>query len=144
MPAPQNYGNHARYFPLFHFIVSPILLVYLGYTVWMLTKSHVWPNILAALVAFALLTLAFTARAMAVKVQDRLIRLEERLRMARLLPADLQGRIEEFSVKQLIALRFASDAELPALARTVLEQGIVDGRTIKRMITTWRPDELRA
>ncbi|MBK7596534.1 MAG: hypothetical protein IPJ11_15160 [Gemmatimonadetes bacterium] len=103
-----------------------------------------WPTVLAAVVAFALIVLAVSARTMALTVQNRVIRLEEHLRMQRLLPADLQARIGELSVGQLVALRFASDAELPELTRTVLTQGITDKKAIKRMITTWRPDHLRA
>lgn len=144
MAAPQTYKNHARFLPPFHFVVGPILLIYFGTTLWMLTKSHVWPNILAAVVAFALLLFFFLSRYMVSRVQDRVIRLEERLRMARLLPADLQGRIDDFTVDQLVALRFASDGELPGLARKVLDQGLTKRSEIKQMITDWRPDYLRA
>lgn len=144
MATEQNFKNHARYLPAYHFVVGPILLVYFGYAVWMLTKSQDWPAVLDALIALALLMLFFLARVMANTVQDRVIRLEERLRMERLLPADLKGQIEKFSLNQLVALRFASDAELPALARTVLEKGITSRREIKAMITNWRADYLRA
>ena len=81
---------------------------------------------------------------MALTVQDRLIRLEERLRYERVLPADLKARIGEFTVTQLIALRFASDAELPALARKVLDDKISERKAIKQMVKTWKPDYLRA
>ena len=96
------------------------------------------------MLAVGLVMLALTARMMANTVQDRVIRLEERMRMRALLPADLHSRIEEFTPKQLVALRFASDPELPALARKVLDDHIEDQKTIKTMITTWRPDHLRA
>jgi hypothetical protein len=86
----------------------------------------------------------FLARVFALKVQDRVIRLEERLRMERLLPADLQARIEEFSVPQLVGLRFASDAELPELARKVLDEKVKEAKAIKRMVKSWRGDFLRA
>ncbi len=144
MASEQNYSNHARFFPLYHFVVGPILLLYFGYSVKMLIQSPVWPNILGTIVAFGLLAFFFSARMMANTVQDRVIRLEERLRMERLLPADLKGRIDDFSIDQLVALRFASDAELPTLARTVLDKGITSRREIKKLITTWRPDYLRA
>ncbi len=81
---------------------------------------------------------------MALKVQDRVIRLEERLRYQRLLPTDLQSRIDDFTVNQLVSLRFASDAELPGLARKVLDDKINDRKTIKQMIKVWKPDYLRA
>ena len=81
---------------------------------------------------------------MVLKVQDRVIRLEERLRYERVLPADLKPRIGEFTVSQLVSLRFASDAELPALARKVLEEKMNERKAIKRMVKTWRPDYSRA
>jgi hypothetical protein len=88
--------------------------------------------------------LFFAARVFALTVQDRVIRLEMRLRMKDVLPADLQPRILEFTPGQLVALRFASDGELPDLARAVLKDGIKDKKTIKQMITHWQADELRA
>ncbi len=81
---------------------------------------------------------------MALKVQDRVIRLEERLRYERLVPADLKSRIDDFTINQLVSLRFASDAELPTLARKVLDDKINDRKTIKQMIKVWKPDYLRA
>jgi Family of unknown function (DUF6526) len=77
-------------------------------------------------------------------VQDRVIRLEERLRFEHVLPADMHPRIGEFTIDQLVALRFASDAELPGLARKVLEEKIVERKAIKKLIKTWRPDFARA
>lgn len=84
------------------------------------------------------------ARLFALAVQNRVIRLEEQIRFQRLLPADLVARMSEFRTAQYIALRFASDAELPDLARTVLDQQLTDKKAIKRMIRDWRPDYLRA
>jgi hypothetical protein len=77
-------------------------------------------------------------------VQDRLIRLEERLRIARLVPAELQSKCDALTAGQLIALRFASDAELPALTKKVIDERIVDRKTIKSLIVNWRPDYHRA
>ena len=85
-----------------------------------------------------------SARHFALRVQDRVIRLEMRLRLAQLLPADLRPRINELTPKQLVALRFASDEELPDLVRTVLVDRITDGRAIKKMIRNWQGDYLRA
>ena len=85
-----------------------------------------------------------TARMFALSVQDRVIRLEERLRYERLLPPDLQARILEFEPGQLVALRFASDAELPGLARKVLDEKLSDRKAIKKMIQNWQSDDLRA
>jgi hypothetical protein len=144
MAAEQNFKNHMRFLPPYHFVVGPILLVNLVHAAWQLTRSRDWATLLGALVALALVILYLFARHMVMVVQDRVIRLEERLRMERLLPADLKGRIESFSVDQLVSLRFASDAELPTLARTVLDKGITDRREIKQMITSWRADYQRA
>ena len=94
--------------------------------------------------ALALLVLAFSARIMALTVQDRVIRLEMQLRMQQVLPADLRARIPEFSTSQLVALRFASDGELPELAQKVLQDKLTDRTTIKKMIRDWQPDVLRA
>ena len=91
----------------------------------------------------ALLVLAFLARIFALGVQDRVIRLEERLRFERLLPDDLKPRIGEFTIDQLVSLRFASDAELPALARTVLDGKVNSRKAIKKMVQNWRADYQR-
>jgi Family of unknown function (DUF6526) len=95
-------------------------------------------------VALALILLALYARMFALAVQDRVIRLEMQLRMQGVLPANLRPRIPEFTLNQLVALRFASDAELPALAGKVLGESLNDRKTIKRMIQNWRADDLRA
>jgi cell division protein FtsL len=99
--------------------------------------------ILNLFLAVALLILAFLARLFALGVQDRVIRLEERLRYQQLLPQDLKARINEFTTKQLVALRFASDAELPAVARKVLAEKMEERKAIKQMIQNWRADYQR-
>jgi hypothetical protein len=95
-------------------------------------------------VALALLIVAFSARVFALAVQDRVIRLEMRLRMRELFPADLQPRIVEFTRAQLVGLRFASDGELDELARQVLAGNIQDRTSIKKMVKNWQADDLRA
>jgi len=95
-------------------------------------------------VSVALLTLAFCARVFAVTVQDRLILLEMRLRMNELLSGELKGRIGDFTLPKLISLRFASDAELPDLARRVLDEKLTDRAAIKKLVKNWRADYLRA
>jgi hypothetical protein len=94
--------------------------------------------------AMALIVLFFYVRIFVLTVQDRVIRLEMRLRLAELLPAELRPRILEFTVGQLIALRFASDAELPALARKVLDDKLDDRKAIKQMVKDWQADYQRA
>lgn len=143
--AEQSFKNHTRWLPPFHFFVLPVFLINLGFSIYWCVKVGFQLNgVLSVLVAAALFVGAVTSRVMAMKVQDRVIRLEERRRFERLLPADLQPRIDEFTVEQCVALRFASNAELPELARRVLDEKLNDRKTIKQMIKTWRPDFARA
>ncbi len=144
MSQTQNFENHARFFPPFHFFVAPVLLLNVVWSIVRLIRNVSFGTIASLLVAIALLLLAFTARIMALTVQDRLIRLEMRLRLQQVLPPDLRGRIPEFTVGQLVSLRFASDAELPALARKVLDEKLTDRKAIKKLIRDWQPDLLRA
>lgn len=143
-PHGQSFENHARLVPGFHFVTFGILVLNLAGAVYRLIRAFSGEALLGAALAFALILLFFYARIFALTVQDRVIRLEERLRMERLLPDDLKARIGEFSPGQLVALRFASDAELAGLARRVLDEKIEDRKAIKRMVQTWRPDFLRA
>ena len=136
----QDFATHRRWVPLYHFFTMPVLLVNLVYWVMPVFSSFSFRSILAALVAVALFILALLARVFAGSVQDRVIRLEERLRLERLLPDDLKRRTDEFSVRQLVGLRFASDEELPGLAKKVLDGNIEKADDIKRQIKTWRPD----
>ena len=143
--AEQNLANHGKVFPLFHFFVIPVLTINLVRVLFVWIKSGFsLGGFLQVLVAVALPLGFLSARIMALKVQDRVIRLEEQLRFERLLPADLKARIGEFSVDQCIALRFACDAELPLLARKVLQDKVTERKAIKKMVTNWKPDYLRA
>jgi uncharacterized membrane protein YciS (DUF1049 family) len=141
---PQNFANHARFVPAFHFFVLPVLLINFGRSVYVLRYGIRFHSIFGALFALALLMGALLARVFALSVQDRVIRLEMRLRLAELLPMDLKGQINEFTVAQLVALRFASNEELPELARRVLQDRMTDRAAIKKMVKNWRPDYLRA
>lgn len=145
----QNLAHHTRFFPPFHFFVMPILVVNLGSAIYWLVYclwrgKYTFGSFFGVLMALALIAGFLSARIMALTVQNRVIRLEERLRCERLLPADLKPRIGEFTVDQLVALRFASDEELPALARKVLDEKIAERKAIKRLIKNWKPDYLRA
>ncbi|HEY2546596.1 MAG TPA: DUF6526 family protein [Candidatus Acidoferrum sp.] len=143
--AEQSFETHARWLPPFHFFVAPVLLINFGFSIYWCVKT--WftvGGVLNVLVAAALFVGMGVSRGMALKVQDRLIRLEERLRFERVLPTDMHPRIAEFTTDQLVALRFASNAELPELARKVLDENVKGRKEIKRMIKTWRPDFLRA
>ena len=143
--AEQSFTNHGKFFPPFHFFVIPVLTVNLVRVLFVWIKSGFsLGGFLQVLVAFALPLGFLSARAMALKVQDRVIRLEEQLRFERLLPTDLRARIGEFSVDQCIALRFACDTELPLLARKVLDDKVTERKAIKQMVRNWKPDYLRA
>jgi hypothetical protein len=143
--AEQNFANHSKVFPPFHFFVLPVLLINLGVQIyWLKVFWITFSGVFGVLMALALILGFLSARMFALSVQDRVIRLEERLRYQRLLPADLQPRIEDFTVAQLVSLRFACDAELPVLARKVLDDKMQDRKAIKYLVKNWRPDYRRA
>ena len=141
----QNFANHASYVPAFHFFVLPVLLLNIGWSIYH-WKTTLWSidGAVGVLTSVALLIGLLFARLFVLSVQDRVIRLEERIRCEKLLPPDLQVRIIEFEPGQLVSLRFESDAELPALARRVLDEKLIDRKAIKQLIKSWRPDYLRA
>jgi hypothetical protein len=143
-PYNQSFQNHGRIVPGFHFVTFGILAINLIWSVWRMIRGFSFETLLAAAMAVALVLLFFYARLFALSVQDRVIRLEERMRMERLLPGDLKPRIGDFTVPQLVSLRFASDAELPELARKVLDDKLEDRKAIKRLVKNWRADFLRA
>lgn len=141
--AEQNYSNHTRFFPLFHFIVIPLLtLNFLSHLVRLL-MTPTWTLAFWTLLTVTLILLALASRLMALKVQDRIIRLEERLRYREVLPAELAKRAEGLSVEQTIALRFASDAELPSLVERTLNGEFAKPKDIKKAVKNWRGDHLR-
>jgi len=130
--------------PAFHIVVLGIFTVNLGWSLYRVAHAFSTETVVSLLLAVAFILLALYARIFALTVQDRVIRLEMRLRMQQLLPSELRPRISEFSVSQLVALRFASDAELPVLAKKVLDEKLNDRKAIKKMIRDWQPDLLRA
>lgn len=140
---PQNFANHARLVPAFHMVAFPILFVNFIWSIVQLVRGFSFATVMGVLMAIAFIIVLFCSRVFALKAQDRVIRLEMRLRMQELLPADLRTRIAEFTPGQLIALRFASDAELPELARRVLTEKIESQKAIKQLIKNWNPDYLR-
>ena len=142
--AVQSYRKHARWLPGFHFFVIPVLLVNLGNSI-----RHLWrdPTLhfgFEMVLAAALLTLGFLSRIQALTVQDRVIRLEMRLRLRGLLPPDLHQSIDTLTHRQLVALRFASDAEMAELVRDVLAGKLAANKDIKGRIKSWQSDWLRA
>lgn len=140
---PQTYANHKRVNPLFHLFVSPVLIANIAIRLVALVQEPSFDSGWAVVVALALYGLAFSARHMALILQNRLIGLEERSRLARILPEDLRARIPELRLGQIIALRFASDAEVPDLTRRCLAGEFATNDDIKRSIRDWRRDTLR-
>ena len=140
----QTFENHARFVPAFHFFALPIFVINVIWSAVRLVRAPSAENGFALVVAVALAVLCLYSRLFALTVQDRVIRVEMMLRFERVLPAELRARAGEFSVGQLVSLRFAPDEELPALAKTVLEGKVHDRKVIKRMIKNWQGDYLRA
>jgi hypothetical protein len=140
--APQNYSNYKRRDPLFHFFILPVFAVTLLATIYHLVRRPGLHSGWLVLVIVAAMVAIFKLRMYPLKVQDRVIRLEERLRLATLLDASLRPRIAEFTESQLVALRFASDAELPALAARALNEKLPTAE-IKKAIQHWRADNWR-
>jgi hypothetical protein len=139
---PQTFANHVRFDPLFHFFLVPIFalstLAAVVLFLWHPSLHSGWHFVLIAAGTVAVTKM----RLYALKVQDRVIRLEERLRLASLLPEPLRSRIPELAEGQLIALRFASDAEVPKLAERALSEKLSKA-DIKKAIQNWRPDYWR-
>jgi hypothetical protein len=144
MAAPtQTYANHRRLVPGYHMVAGGLVLLNLVWSVIALVRGFGTASVHAFLQAVILLLLAWYVRVFPLAAQDRLICLEERLRLARLLPPDLQARAGELTPGQLVALRFASDGELPGLVRRVLDEKLTGRDAIKKLIVTWRPDTYR-
>jgi hypothetical protein len=140
---PQSYTSHTRWHPPFHFFVAPVMLINF---IWSVVWLFMYPSLGRAwwvVVSLALLVLTFLVRINPLRTQDRLIRLEERLRLREVLPADLAPRAAELSTRQLIALRFAPDEELEGLVRRVLDGELTKPAEIKRAVKNWRGDYLR-
>ena len=142
--APQNFSNHTRFDPPFHFFILPVFAITLIMTIVHLVRRPGLHSAWLVIVMIAALAAIFKIRLNALKVQDRIIRLEMRLRLAEILPADLRPRIQEFTPAQMVSMRFAGDAELPAIARKVLADKLNDRKAIKQLVKDWQGDYLRA
>jgi hypothetical protein len=139
----QSYKRHARWLPPYHFFVMPVLLINVAVAARPLWDAPSLTTAFGVLLAIALLLLGLLSRTQALTAQDRVIRLEMRLRLQQLLPSDLQPRIRELTPRQLIALRFASDEELPELVRDVLNGKLASSNEIKMRVRDWQGDWLR-
>jgi hypothetical protein len=140
--AEQSYTSHARYHPLLHFIIFPLLSINVLVRIYLLYRTPSWLTVWDILFAGSLVALAWVVREYAVHLQDRIIRGEERLRLERLLPPELKSRISELRTRQLIALRFCADDEVADLVnRALIDNAEPDD--IKKRIRTWRADNMR-
>ena len=141
----QNFTNHVRFVPLYHFFALPMLVVNFGWSIyrWIAAGFSIG-GLEWVLTSAALFFGVLYARLFALSVQDRVIRLEERLRYERVLPEELRWRADELTVDQFVSLRFASDEELEKLMQKVLDGKLTERKAIKQLIKNWRPDSLRA
>src|SRR5207245_1843797 len=144
----QSFKKHTRWLPAFHFFVMPVLLANLILTAWRAYQAATLGMLFSVVVAAALLMLGFLSRIQALTVQDRVIRLEMRMRVRRRLgplrPPDLVPQIDPLTHRQLVALRFASDAELADLVRDVVGGKLSTSNEIKMRVKSWQADWLRA
>jgi hypothetical protein len=145
MAQPQNLKNHTRFDPLFHFFVMPMLLLNLIFAIY--ATIHAWPGFMHThlwwiAMSFVFFGMAGISRASALRAQDRVIRLEEQLRLADLVPEEQLDLVDRVTLRQYIALRFASDAEVSELAARAVAEGLTP-KQIKEAIRSWRPDHDR-
>lgn len=143
MTESQNYQNHVRWFPLFHFVVFPLLAFNLVWQSVRLYQEPSWDRAEWVLMSFVFILMILAARLQSLRAQDRVIRLEERLRYKSLLPAELAEKASGLRTSEIIALRFASDEELPDLAARVVNGEFASPKEIKLAIRNWRGDHLR-
>ena len=139
----QTYANHRKFVFGYHVLTFGVLVLNLLWTGYRLVTDFGADRAMSFLLAWGLLGMLLFARAFPLRAQDRLIRLEERLRMESLLPPEIRGRIGELRVGQVVALRFASDEELPELVRRVLDGELRTADQIKQAIRRWRADTFR-
>ena len=139
----QTFATHRRWIPAWHFFALPVLLANVFVLAARFWRDPRFVNGWAVMVAIALVTGIFISRAMPLRAQDRIIRLEERIRLERVLPSDMRGRIGNLTPEQFIGLRFAPDDEVPELTRRALNGELNTRADIKRAIRNWRPDHMR-
>jgi hypothetical protein len=143
MPEPQSFKNHRQ--TSWGFLSAlGLFVINLGWTLYAMGQNPSGGTFVGVMVAVALVVLAFALRTEVLTVQDRVIRAEMRLRLARVLPQDLAGQVERLTLRQLVGLRFSSDGELPALVRDVLAGSLTSEKDIKMRVKDWQADHLRA
>jgi len=146
MSAPQSFKNHTRWDPAFHFFIAPVMLLNVIATVYWYFHHHMHTHLHSGLwlilISITLLVLTVRVRNYALQNQDRLIRLEEKLRLAATVTPSELIELDSLTTKQYIALRFASNPELPELARRAIRENLTP-KQIKESIKSWRPDNDR-
>ena len=140
---PQNFENHTRWHPAFHFFILPVMLINFFWAVVIFVKAPGWNSGWWIIVSLALLMLTTFVRTYSLKVQDRLIRLEEKLRYQQVLSPALAQQINALTPGQIVALRFAADEELEELVSAVTAGKFVKTKELKQAIKHWRADHFR-
>jgi hypothetical protein len=141
---PQSYANHRRVFPLYHLFALPVLLAHFVVTLVGAARQPSPWTLWMVVVSLGLVAAVVANRASTLIVQNRVIGLEMRLRLATVLPVELCQRIPELDIKQLVGLRYAGDVELPALVERCLRGELATADAVKRAVQHWRPDYVRA
>ena len=141
----QNFGNHKRHYPLFHFVASPLLAIYTAYSIYALLNTPSLATAMGVVLAAGVTAALFASRIMVLTVQNRVIRLEMTMRLQQVLgTAAATEALAKLPLSRLLALRFASDAELPALIPRVVSRELSTSLQVKQAIREWQPDLLRA
>ncbi|MDH5234433.1 MAG: DUF6526 family protein [Gemmatimonadota bacterium] len=140
----QTYANHTRWYPVWHFFAFPVTAIAALHLTWGAIRDPSTMHILYAIYGFAIAAAVFASRAMAMRVQDRLIRLEMRLRLKEIVPPALFARFGELSLRQIVGLRFAGDAEMAGLMERVLKGELTEEKAIKQAVKDWQGDYIRA
>ncbi len=143
MSEKQTYANHIRWYPLVHFVITPLLIINLIWAIVCVVREFDWYRVQYLLVSITLVLMSLASRLQALKAQDRVIRLEERLRYSSLLRPELAAKAYELRTGQIIALRFASDEELAHLVERTINGEFATTKEIKLAIKDWRGDYLR-
>lgn len=143
MKNEQTYANHVRWFPLYHFIITPLTLILLVWQIVRLYQSPTLDSVFTLVFVLTVILIGLAARVQALKAQDRVIRLEEHLRFVRVLDAETAATAFGLPLSRIIALRFASDEELPELVRRVIAGELDSSKSIKLAVRSWRADHLR-
>ena len=139
----QTYQTHTRWHPVFHFFIAPVMAIHVIVMIVVAVRWFSWLAVWNVVVALALLALALIVRFYATKNQDRIIRVEETVRLWRILPPEMRPRIADLTTSQLVAIRFAHDDEIPELVRAVLAGEVRGRKSIKQRIRNWRADTQR-